>query len=101
MLFKNKLIYSSIVSLGVVIVSIFAPIIPCRRGPAVPNPIYRWSRCTLNPVKIPTSNSINEFLGYTSSIKEAYFLVFIIFFVLSMISLHFLTKHHKKQGGHD
>ena len=96
MQFKKKLIYSTIVSAATLISSFLIPIIPCRTAPSVPNPIYKWTLCTLNPDTVPSLNSIKEYFGYTSSLTDAYFLTLLITFTAAMIFFHYATKRKKE-----
>jgi hypothetical protein len=96
MQFKKSLMYSGIISAGALIASIFIPIIPCRIAPAVPNPIYKWTTCTLNPDSITNLNSIKEYFGYTSSLTEAYILTLLISFIVVMAFFHFATRRRRK-----
>ncbi len=92
----KKITYSALISFGVLVVSIFLRVTPCRIAPAVPNPVYRWTICTLNPDQVGGLNSIKEYFGYTSSISEAYFVTLLITFVISMLILHFSTRRKNK-----
>jgi len=96
MQFQKKLVYSGIVSAATLIASIFVPIIPCRIAPGVPNPIYKWTTCSLNPDSITSINSIKEYFGYTPSLTEAYILTLLISFIAAMIFFHFATRRRKK-----
>ena len=94
MQFKKKMIYSGVVSASALITSIFLPIIPCRTAPLIPNPIFKWTLCSLNPDVINVG-SIKQFFGYTSSLTEAYVIVLIIAFLASMTFFHYATKNKK------
>lgn len=96
MQFKKKLIYSGIISAATLITSIFIPIIPCRIAPGVPNPIYKWTACSLNPDSVSNLNSIKEYFGYTTSLTDAYILTLLISFIVVMTFLHFTTRRRKK-----
>lgn len=87
--------YSGIVSAAALITSIIFPIIPCRTAPLIPNPIFKWTLCNLNPDIINTG-STKEFFGYTTSLTEAYIITLIIAFIVSMIFFHYTTKKKKK-----
>jgi len=91
---KTKLIYSGIVSAAALITSIIIPIVPCRTAPSVPNPVYKWGLCNLNP-DTQTIGHIREYFAYTSSITDSYFLVVLIAFAVSMIFFHYTTKKKK------
>lgn len=89
--------FSAVVSAATLITSIFIPIIPCRIAPNVPNPIYSWTLCSLNPDKIKLLGSITEYLGYTTSLKDTYILVVGISFLIAFIFAHFFLRrksHH-------
>lgn len=96
MQFKKKLIYSGIISAATLITSIFIPIIPCRIAPGVPNPIYKWTACSLNPDSVSNLNSIKEYFGYTTSLTDAYIITLLISFIVVMTFLHFTTRRRKK-----
>ncbi|MCK4997526.1 hypothetical protein KAS08_04425 [Candidatus Pacearchaeota archaeon] len=86
---KKKVMYSGVISAATLITSIFIPIIPCRTAPGVPNPIYSWTLCSLNPDKIHTLGTITEYLGYTTSLSETYILTILISFIISLGFFHF------------
>lgn len=92
---KKRLMYSGIISATALITSILIPIIPCRIAPAIPTPIYKWTLCSLNPDKINTLGYIKEYLGYTTSLTDAYLLTLLITFVVAMIFFHYTTKKKK------
>ena len=89
---KKKLIYSSVVSAAALIASVFIPIIPCRTAPNVPNPIYKWGMCSLNPDKFNSTRSIVEYFGYTTSMTESYILTILITFIVAIIFLHYAAR---------
>ena len=93
---KKRLMYSGVVSAGALIASIIMPIIPCRSAPAVPNPVYKWGLCSLNPDSIRGIGYIREFFGYTSSLTDSYIITLLIAFTASMLFLHFAKKKKKK-----
>lgn len=93
---KKKLMYSGIVSAVTLIASILIPIIPCRTAPGVPNPIYKWTLCSLNPDKINSLGSVREYFGYTTSLTDSYILILLITFVVAIVFLHYTTKRKKK-----
>jgi len=96
MYFKKRLMYSGIISAATLIASIFIPIVPCRIAPGVPNPIYQWTTCSLNPATTTSLTSIKEYLGYTTSLTEAYILTLLISFIVVMTFLHFTAGKRKK-----
>jgi len=93
---KKKLLYSGIIAAGILITSIFIPLVPCRTAPNVPNPIYKWTLCSLNPDKFTGLDHVVEFFGYTSSLRDSYILTLLITFAVVMIFLHYTTKKKKK-----
>ena len=93
---KKKLMYSGIISAATLIASIFMPIIPCRTAPGVPNPIYKWTACSLNPDSVSSLNSIKEYFGYTTSLTDSYVLTLLISFIVVMTFFHFTTRKRKK-----
>jgi hypothetical protein len=96
MRFKRKLTYAGIISAIALITSIFIPIIPCQVSPNIPNPLYKWTLCSLNPDKITPTGSITEYFGYTVSLTEAYILTLLLTFVVAMIFFHFTTRKKRK-----
>ena len=93
---KRRLIYSGIVAAVTLIVSIFIPIIPCRTAPGIPNPIYKWKLCSLNPDKFIGTTHITEYFGYTTSLRDTYLLTLLLTFAVVMIFLYYTTKKKKK-----
>jgi len=93
---KKKVIYSGIISATTLVTSIIIPIIPCRIAPNIPNKIYKWSLCSLNPDKISSLGSITEYFGYTSSLRDTYILTLIITFIVGMVFFHYTTGKRKK-----
>lgn len=89
---KKKLMYSGIVSAAALITSIFIPIIPCRIAPNVPNPIYKWAMCSLNPDKFSTTRTIIEYFGYTTVIRDSYIITLLITFIVMMIFFHYTAR---------
>jgi hypothetical protein len=94
---KKKLAYSTIASATLLIISIFIPIIPCRIAPGIPNPIYKWALCSLNPDQINTIGSIKEFFGYTTILSEAYIITLLITFITATIFSHYIIKKQNKK----
>ncbi|MCK4650490.1 hypothetical protein KAT36_04645 [Candidatus Pacearchaeota archaeon] len=93
---KKKVIYAGIVSAATLITSIFIPIIPCRIAPGIPNPIYKWTLCSLNPDKISSIGSITKYFGYTTSLRDTYLLTLFIIFAVVMLFLYYTTIRRKK-----
>ncbi|MBT6690012.1 hypothetical protein HN903_04435 [archaeon] len=93
---KKRLMYSGIISAISLITSIIIPIIPCRTAPNIPNPIYKWTLCSLNPDKILPTGHITEYLGYTTVLKDTYILTIIISFIAAMIFFHYTAGKRKK-----
>jgi hypothetical protein len=96
MLFKKKLMYAGIISAAALIASIFMRLVPCRISPNLPNPLYKWTLCSLNPDKIASTTSITGYFGYTTSLTESYILTLLLTFVVVMIFFHFTTKKKRK-----
>ncbi|MBS3088103.1 hypothetical protein J4226_05920 [Candidatus Pacearchaeota archaeon] len=94
---KKKIIFSGVTSTIILITSIILPIIPCRTAPNIPNKIYKWAFCSLNPDKTSSLGSITEYFGHTSSLREAYLLTFIITFIAAMIFFHYTTKKRRRK----
>jgi len=97
MQFKKRLMVSGIVSAATLVVSIFLPIVPCRTAPSVPNPIYKWGLCSLNPDQISGIGHIIEYLGTTTSLRDAYVLTLLLTFLLAMVILHYTTRTKTKK----
>ncbi len=95
---KNKLLYSLVVSAAFLVGSIFVPLVPCRVAPAVPNPFYKWTLCSLNPDVLVSLSSIKEYWGYTANLTNAYLLTVIIIFIISLVVLHYATRGKDKRG---
>ena len=96
MQFQKKVVDSMLISSATLITSFILPIIPCRIAPAVPNPNYKWSLCSMNPDLATETSSIKEYLGYSTSLTESYFLVLLITFIAAMIFFHYTTKTKKE-----
>lgn len=93
---KKKLMTAGIAAAGALITSIFIPIIPCRTAPSVPNPIYKWTLCSLNPDKVSGLNHLVEYFGYTTSLRDTYILTVLLTFAAVMVFFHYTTKKKKK-----
>lgn len=93
---KSKILYSSLASAAVLMTSIFVPIVPCKTAPGVPNPIWSWKMCSLNPDKISTLGSITKYLGYSSSLKDTYVLIIAISFAVAFSFFHFFISTRGK-----
>jgi hypothetical protein len=97
MIFKQKVIYSWLISSGALLASILFPIIPCQIGPNVPNPSYAWSMCRLSPDLMRDLTEIKTFFfGYTTSMTESYFILLILVFAIAFGVMHLLTKRKKE-----
>tara|TARA_Y100000310_G_C20596674_1_gene770873 strand:+ start:234 stop:527 length:294 start_codon:yes stop_codon:yes gene_type:complete len=88
----KRLTYSVVFAILIFFISMFIPFIPCQTAPLVPNPIYQWTTCALNPDSINLVGVLRLYFGYTTSITEAYFILIIISFVAAMLVLHFVAK---------
>jgi hypothetical protein len=93
---KKRFIYSGIASAAVLIASIMIPIIPCKTSPNIPNSVYQWTLCSLNPDKVSSLGSITKYLGYTSSLQETYILTVIITFIAVMVFFHYTARNRTK-----
>lgn len=89
---KNYLTISALVSLFLLILSLFIPFIPCKLAPKVPNPTYSWSLCSLDPENYFLSNSFIKFFGMISSIRMTYLILIILSFSICFI-LNYLISH--------
>jgi hypothetical protein len=89
---KKKFLYSGIISASALISSIIIPIVPCRIAPGIPNPIYKWTVCSLGLGKTDSLGPVTEYFGYTTSATEAYFLVALTAFILSIIFFYYVSK---------
>ncbi len=94
---KERLTYSGLISSIALITSIILPIVPCRIAPNIPNPIYKWTLCSLNPDKVSALGSITEYLGYTSSLRDTFFLIIIIAFIAAMVFFHYTARKRNKK----
>jgi VIT1/CCC1 family predicted Fe2+/Mn2+ transporter len=93
---KKRLLYSGVASAIALISSVFVPIVPCRTGPNIPNPIYKWTMCSLNPDNAKYSRSITEYFGYTTSLTDAFVATILITFIVVMAFFHFTTRKKRK-----
>jgi len=93
---NKKITYSVIFALIVFFASMFINIIPCQTAPDIPNPVYTWKMCTLNPDIQIKPGIKNLFLGFSESLTETYFIVLFIIFLFSMIILHFTSRKSGK-----
>jgi len=93
---QKRLAYSVALGILVFFISMFVPITPCQTAPVVPNPIYQWNLCTLNPDSVNLVGVSRLYFGATQSITNAYFTLIIISFVLAMFVLHFIARTKKK-----
>ena len=93
---KKRFIYSGITSAAVLITSIMIPIIPCKTSPNIPNAVYQWTLCSLNPDKFSSLGSITKYLGYTTSLQDTYILTVIITFIATMVFFHYTAKKRTK-----
>jgi hypothetical protein len=95
---KKNVIYSAIFSLICLIISVLATTTPCRVRPglAVPNPVYKWTLCSLNPDQASSLNFIKEYFGYTSSITDAFLITILISFAVSFFFLYFFSRKKNK-----
>ena len=91
MRFQKRVIYSVVFALIILFSSMFIKIIPCQTAPVVPNPIYQWTFCNLNPDS-NTEGITRLYLGYTPSIRGSYMTILIISFLLAMLILHFIVR---------
>ena len=92
---KNKIMSSLVVAAGVLVASILFPIVPCRTTPNVPNPVYKWGFCNLNPDTVQSTFSLKQYFGYTTSMTTTYFLILLITFAAAMIIFHFVARKKK------
>ena len=93
---KKKLMVSGIIAAATLMASIFIPIVPCRSGANVPNPIYQWSTCSLNPDKISSIGHIVEYFGYTSSLRDTYILILLLTFAVAMGFMALTARNKNK-----
>jgi hypothetical protein len=73
----------------------FVNIIPCQTAAVVPNPVYKWTTCTLNP-DLSRVGILRRFFGFTQNLTEAYFVLLILSFITAMIVLHFIAGGKKE-----
>ncbi len=97
MKFKQRITYSFIISTTALLISFLFPFVPCRKAPNVPNPIYKWTLCTLNYDTIINSNSIVEYFGYTIKLNNAVYILTILIFILTYLILTIFGKFSKKK----
>lgn len=92
MRFEKKVISSSLIAGAALISSMILPIIPCKISSSVPNSASKWAMCNLNPDAVTSINYTNKFLGYTTSIRDTYFIILLITFAVAMIFFHYAAR---------
>jgi len=91
---QKKVAYSLIATIFILVLSMFLNIIPCQKAPVIPNPVYTWDFCDLNP----DSNLLGiqkKYFGYTSSLRDSYIILSTTIFIISMLILYLITRRGK------
>ena len=96
MRFKKKVAYSLFISIITLGASIVSTITPCEIAPSIPNAISKWTLCTLNPTKIDALYPIKNYFGHTPSLMTAMLITVLITFMVSFLTLHFITRKTNK-----
>lgn len=76
--------------------SFFVNIIPCQMAPNVPNPIYSWALCNINPDQISSFGIQKLYFGITTKLAETYFISLVLIFAIFMIILSLFFRKSKK-----
>ena len=92
----KRLVYSFVIALIIFFLSLGVSIIPCQTAPAVPNPQYSWTTCTLNPDIIIQSPIHKSYLGLTPHLTQAYILVIGVVFIIAFIILSLVLRPKKQ-----
>lgn len=95
MRFYQKLVYALVFALIVFFLSLGLNIIPCQTAPEVPNKIYSWGICTLNPDTYTQTGISRLYWGYSNRLTEAYFVTMVISFMLAFVCLTLFTRRRK------
>ena len=99
MRWKTKLLVPVSGALIYLISSFFANIVPCQIGPNVPNPVYSWGLCSLNPDQLSPFGVQNIYWGISPQLTNAYLIsiavVFLVIFGIIMILPK--SNHHSKK----
>ncbi len=95
MRFYQKLVYALVFALVVFFLSLGLNIIPCQTAPDVPNKVYSWGMCTLNPDKYNDAGISRLYWGYSDKFTEAYFVTMLLAFILSFVVLTLFTRRRK------
>jgi hypothetical protein len=105
MRWKTKLLVPISGSLAYLVASFFANIVPCQIGPNVPNPVYSWGFCNLNPDQISPFGVQSIYWGISPQLTNAYLIsivaIFLVIFGIIMIlprSSHHGKKEEKDNG---
>lgn len=104
MRWKIRVLVPVSMALIYIITSFFVKIVPCQISPNVPNPIYSWGLCSLNPDLMSPFGVQNIYWGISSQLTDTYIISLIIVFILVFgvitalsRSKHTKTKKEEKQ----
>lgn len=103
MRWKNKLLIPVFVALIYLIVSFFMQIVPCQVSPNIPNPVYSWGLCSLNPDQVSPFGVQNTYWGVSSKLTDAYIISLALVFVVAFIIMLMVPKtrgRSKKEEEH-
>jgi len=91
---QKRITYAITIAIIVLFAGMFGKITPCKTAPDVPNPDYQWSTCSLNPDTFNQQGLEKKYLGYTSSLRDAYISTIAISFIIVFASLHFIGRNN-------
>jgi hypothetical protein len=103
MMWKNRLLIPIFAALIYLIASFFIQIVPCQISPNVPNPVYSWGLCSLNPDRVSPFGIQNTYWGMSPKLTDAYIISVIAVFVVVFVIMLIVPKtrgHSKKEEEH-
>lgn len=96
MRWKTRVLVSSLVSVGYLVVSFFTKIIPCQISANIPNPSFSWGLCTMNPDKASIFGVQELYWGISSQLSDAYLISLGLIFVCCFLFL--IPFRHNKHS---
>jgi hypothetical protein len=99
MRWKTKLLTPVLASITFLVASFFIKVVPCQIAPNVPNPVYSWGFCSLNPDRVSPFGVQNIYWGISSQLTDTYIISLVIIFlvVFGVIITIPKSKHIKKE----
>jgi len=97
MRWKTRVLVPIFVAIIYLITSFFIKIVPCQISPNVPNPIYSWGMCSLNPDIVSPFGVQSIYWGVSSQLADTYIISLSIVFILvfGIVTIFSRTKHIK------